>query len=490
MSAAASSDAPSPDAAPANDPADAPTDAPTVPAARRWAVLAVVLAADVLDLVDATITNIAAPSITADLHGGHGLVQWLGASYALALGVLLVVGGRLGDTYGRRRVFLLGLTGFTLASVACGLAPSAAVLVVSRLLQGGFGALLIPQGFGIIGAVFPRDQIGKAFSAFGPVLGASAVGGPILAGFLIEADLLGLGWRAMFLINILLGGGALLAALRLLPRDTGDRRTRVDGVGSGLLAATMLGLLGGLIRGSENGWSPLPALLLTGGLVCGLLFWRRQRTAESPLIEPSLLRNRGFTAGLLLGVVFFAAVAGLLYVLSLYLQQGLGRTPMGAALGLAPLAAGIVIASIACYRLIGTFGRRLVLAGLLITLLGTGWLLALVHHSGTSVGSWALAAPVLVVGLGMGTCFGTVYDVTIGDIDPVEAGSASGSLSAVQQLANAAGAAAVTTVYFHRLDTSDVASATVLSLVVVAAVTLVSCALVGLLPRSAPEARH
>ncbi|MCT2593569.1 MFS transporter [Streptomyces sp. N2-109] len=484
MSTVASSDA----ASPASPPLASPSE--PLPVRKRWAVLAVVLAADVLDLVDATLTNIAAPTITADLDGGHGLVQWLGASYALALGVLLVVGGRLGDKYGRRRVFLVGLTGFTLTSVACGLAPSAVFLVIARLLQGAFGALLIPQGFGIIGAVFPRDQIGKAFSAFGPVLGASAVGGPILAGFLIEADLLGLGWRAMFLINIVLGGAALFAAVRLLPRDTGDPATRVDGIGSGLLSAAMLGLLGGLIRGSENGWTLIPALLLTGGLLSGFLFWRRQHTAASPLIEPSLLKNRGFTSGLLLGVAFFAAVAGLLYVLSLYLQQGLGRSPMGAALGLAPLAAGIVIASIACYGLVGKLGRRLVLTGLLVTLAGTGWLLALVHSSGTSAGSWALVPPVFVLGLGMGTCFGTVYDVTIGDIDPREAGSASGSLSAVQQLANALGAAAVTTIYFHRLGTSDVRAATVLSLVVVAAVTVLSCALVGLLPRGAPEQRQ
>ncbi|MFG1683647.1 MFS transporter [Nonomuraea sp. NPDC049269] len=558
---------------------------------RRWAVLAVILAAAVLDLLDATITNVAAPTIAADLGGGAALIQWLGAAYALALGVLLVVGGRLGDRYGRRRLFLLGITGFTLASVACGLAVDPGTLIGARLVQGGFGALMIPQGFGILGAVFPRDQLGKAFSVFAPGLGVSSVGGPVLAGFLIEADLGGLGWRAMFLINIVLGGAALLAAIRLLPADgprsadasrsagaarsadvassagasrladgprsadatrsaggplpadgsrpaevsrpTGaadfadssrsseaacsprtpssgvvsiagrvsDGRDRseghsadrlqsrpegrsgavaVDGVGAGVLAVAMVGLLHGLIDGSAHGWTLVPILCLAGGLVFFGLFCLRQRTAASPLIEPSLLRNRGFTAGLVLGVVFFAAVSGLLYVLVLYMQYGLRFTPVRAALGLAPVAVGIVIASIACHRLIARLGRTLIVIGLVIGLIGTGWLLAVVR--GVADGVWPLVLAALVIGLGMGTCFGTVYDVTVGDIDPHEAGSASGALAATQQLANAIGAAAVTTVYFR---TGDQAQAATGSLLVVVAATIACCGLVWLLPRKA-----
>ncbi|WP_432174512.1 MFS transporter [Streptomyces sp. Tue6028] len=458
------------------------------PARTRWAILAVVLAADVLDLLDATITNIAAPTIAEDLHGGTSLVQWLGASYALALGVLLVLGGRLGDKYGRRRLFLTGLAGFTAASVACGLAPDPRTLVAARLVQGAFGALVVPQGFGILGAAWPRDQIGKAYSLFGPVMGLSAVGGPVLAGFLIDTDVAGLGWRAMFLINLLLGGAALAAAVRLLPRDSGDRTVTVDGPGSALLAATMLGLLSGLIDGSAHGWTLRSTALTTAGLLLFAAFCHRQRTAATPLIQPSLLHNRGFTSGLLTGVVFFAAVSGLLYVVSLFLQRGLGRSPAGAALGLTPLSAGIVVASIACYRLIGALGRRLTLAGFLITSAGTGWLLALVASSGTGTAAWALVPPLLVVGLGMGTCFGSLYDVTIGDIAPAEAGSAGGSLGAVQQLANAIGAAAVTTLYFG--THGGEAHATAVSLAAVTTVALLCCPLVLLLPRKAQEEQH
>ncbi|MEV0171013.1 MFS transporter [Streptomyces sp. NPDC050803] len=455
---------------------DKTPERPPLPARTRWAILAVVLAADVLDLLDATITNIAAPTITADLGGGEGLVQWLGASYALALGVLLVVGGRLGDRFGRRRLFLTGLTGFVVASLACGLAPDPTGLVLARLAQGAFGALVIPQGFGILGATWPRDQLGKAFSLFGPVMGLSAVGGPILAGFLVDADVLGLGWRPMFLINLLLGGAAVLAAVRLLPRDTGDPTVVVDTLGATLIAGAMLGLLGGLIDGSASGWTARPLILLALGLALFAAFCHRQRTTAHPLIEPSLLHNRGFTAGLTLGIVAFAATSGLLYVISLFLQLDLGRTPSGTALGLIPLTIGIVIASIACHGLIHTYGRRLITAGLLTLLAGCGWLALQVDGSG----GWPLVPPLLVIGLGMGICFGTVYDITIGDIAPTEAGSASGSLSAVQQLANATGAAAVTTVYFHTADTR-------LSLTVVAAALAACLPLVRLLPHKAQD---
>ncbi|MEV4125403.1 MFS transporter [Nocardia sp. NPDC049707] len=461
----------------------------TKASARIWAILAVILAADILDMLDSTITNIAAPTIARDLHGGPSLIQWLGASYALSLGVLLVVGGRLGDRYGKRRLFLIGLAGFTLASIACGLAVDPATLITARLVQGAFGAMLIPQGFGILTSVFPREQLGKAFGVFGPALGLSGVCGPILAGFLIDADLFGLGWRAMFLINIGLGGLAFAAAYRLLPAEPGDRTVTIDALGAVLLAAAMLGTLFGLIDGSANGWTAAPLAAMAAGAVAFALFARRQVTADNPLIKPTLLQNRGFTSGLILGLVFFAAVSGLLYVVSLFMQNGLGYNPTETALGLAPLAVGIILASIAAHQLLARLGRNLILIGLLITLFGTGLLLALALTTGIGVAPWALAMAILVLGIGMGTCFGSIFVVTIGDIDPSETGSGSGSLSAVQQLANAIGAAAVTTVYFHTVGSGEAHALTV-SLALVVAVTLISLGPVWLLPRHAHAEQH
>jgi MFS family permease len=462
--------------------------AETVTVSRRaWAILAIVLVADIMDLLDSTITTIAAPTISAQLHGGPGLIKWLGASYALALGVLLVAGGRLGDKFGRRRTFLIGIAGFTAASLACGLAWDPASIIVARLAQGAFGALLIPQGFGILGAVFPRAAMGKAFSAFGPVLGLSAVGGPLLAATLIDANLFGLSWRPMFLINIVLGVAGLAAATRLLPRDRGDASVTVDVAGAALLAGCMLGLLDGLIQGSTDGWTAGPVAALAAGVACFAAFCQRQRTAAAPLIKPSLLRNRGFTAGLVMGVIFFAAVAGLVYAVSLFLQRGLGDSPLRAAVtGFAPMAAGIVVASVLCMNLITRLGRTLSLAGIAIAVAGTGWLLAIVVHDGTSASTAVLAPAMAVIGLGMGAAFGTLYDIAIGDIDPAEAGSASGSLSSVQQLANALGPAVVTSIYFGALAGGQVHAMTV-SLLAVIGIGVASALAVPLLPRK-PQA--
>ena len=454
-----------------------------------WAVLAIVLIADIMDLLDSTITTIAAPTISARLHGGPELIKWLGASYALSLGVLLVTGGRLGDRYGRRRTFLIGIAGFTAASLACGLAWDPASIIVARLIQGAFGALLIPQGFGILGSVFPREHIGKAFSAFGPILGLSAVGGPLLAGVLIDANLFGLSWRPMFLINIVLGVAGLVAGLRLLPRDRGDASVRIDVAGSVLLAGTMLGLLFGLIQGSAGGWTALPIAAIAAGLACFAAFCQRQRTAVAPLIKPSLLRNRGFTAGLIVGLVVFAAIGGLIYAVSLYLQRGLGYSPLRAAVvGFAPVAAGLVIASVASMNLLGRLGRKLTLAGIVVTVAGVGWLLLLVTGSTPTAAS--LAPAMTVIGLGMGATFATIYDIAIGDIDPAEAGSASGSLSSIQQLANAIGPAIITTIYFDAVSGGQ-GHAMSVSLGAVIGIGVLSALAVPLLPRRAQaEAGH
>jgi EmrB/QacA subfamily drug resistance transporter len=471
----------------------APTDTSRAAAAasgkltgRLRALLAIVLIADVLDLMDSTITNIAAPSIVRDIGGGESLIKWLGASYALAMGVLLVVGGRLGDRYGKRRMFLTGITGFTVASLACGLAAEPAMLITARLLQGGFGALLIPQGFGILNDSFSREQLPRAFSAFGPVMGVSAVLGPIAAGFIIDANIGGLSWRPMFLINIVIDAVGIVAAARLLPRDQPAGDVPIDGPGSGLLAASMFGLMFGLIEGSTDGWTAVPVISLAAGAVAFVAFGLRQRLAASPLILPSLLRNKGFTSGLLLGLAFFAAVNGLAYVVSLFFQTALGLSPSRAAIGLAPLALGIIAAALVARPLIEKLGRLLVVHGLLITLAGAAGLWATVLARGTAVSPWALAPSILVLGAGMGACFSSIYDVAIGDIAPAEAGSASGALSAVQQLAAAIGSAVVTTVYFSQRAGHGAGSAMTVSVAVVGAITLLCLALVWLLPKAAP----
>lgn len=451
---------------------------------QRILILVVVMAADVLDLLDSTITNIAAPTIAKGLGGGQQLIQWAGAGYTLALGVLLVFGGRLGDRYGRRRMFLIGLIGFTLASTACGLAVDPTMFIVTRLAQGAFGALLIPQGFGILLASYPREEVSKAFSAFGPVMGISAIGGPILAGFILQLDLFGLSWRPMFLINLVIGVIALIIALLVVPKDTGERSTALDGLGAGLLGLTMLGLLGGLIEGSANGWGVWPFTLIALGAIGFAAFVWRQRTATAPIIEPSLLKNRGFTSGLIIGLLYFSAIAGLLYIVSLFLQGGLHYSALNTSLSLTPIAVGLMVSSIIGGMLMARLGRALVFIGFVLTIAGTAWIWLLVQISGVDLGPWALVAPLALIGMGMGACFGTIFNFALGNVDPKEIGSASGALNAVQQISNAAGSAAITSVFFAFGGATSL-DGMLTGLALVGILTLVCCLLVGLLPRTA-----
>ncbi len=450
-------------------------------------LLAIIIVADVLDLMDSTITNIAAPTIVREIGGGESLIKWLGASYAMAMGVLLVVGGRLGDRYGKRRIFLIGIVGFVAASLLCGLSVSPTILIGSRIVQGSFGALMIPQGISILTASFSRAQIPRAVSAFGPAMAVSAVLGPIVAGFIIDADIAGLTWRPIFLINIILGSVGFAAALEYLPHDQPSEGEVIDGLGAGLLGASVLGLMYGLIQGSTTGWRLAPILSLVIGAALFGAFCLRQCTETNPLIIPSLLKNRGFTSGLLLGFAYFAAVNGFAYVISLFFQTALGLTPSHAAIGLAPVMIGIIGASLVGRPLISKLGRRLVVIGLLITLVGAAALWWTVFLAGTSVDAWAMAPSLLALGIGMGACFSSIFDVALGNIAPSEAGSASGSLSAVQQLAAAVGAAVVTTVYFGQRAAHGPIHAMTVSVAVVGGITALCLGLVWLLPRVAPS---
>jgi predicted MFS family arabinose efflux permease len=277
-------------------------------------------------------------------------------------------------------------------------------------------------------------------------------------------------------------------AVKILPRDNdADRSTVVDGWASGLLGVSMLGLLYGLIEGSTNGWGVIPIASIVVGVLCFAAFAHRQRTATHPLIKPSLMKNRGFTSGLLVCLVAVAAGTGLLFVLSLFLQEGLHVSPRDTSLALLPLTLGLVAAGFAAMGgLVAKLGRQLVFIGLTVDLVGCGWVLALVAHSGTNLSLWTLAPAFFVIGVGIGLSFATIPTVALGDAKPDEAGSASGSFSSIQQLASAIGSAAVTSIFFQA-TTSGLDHAMKASLIIVLAVTALSLPIVALMPRKAPS---
>ncbi|MFC4043989.1 MFS transporter [Dactylosporangium siamense] len=479
---------------------DHPGTKPPDPHRWRWAVLAVVLAAEVMDLLDATIIAIAGPSIRADLIGpagaggagsgagpgsGTAFLQWLAAGYTLAFAVGLVTGGRLGDIFGRRRMFLTGAAGFTLMSLLCAVAPGPVSLVVFRILQGLAGAVLIPQGLGLIKAAFPPEKLGAAFGAFGPVMGLSAVCGPILAGVLVDADLFGTGWRMIFLINLPVGVAALIGAWLVLPRPTPastvrggthqagahqagahqagahqagtDDRLTLDLTGTVLLSVSLLLLVFPLVQGRELGWPWWAWTMMALSVPAFWLFQRYQqrlhRTGRSPLIEPSLLAKQRFTAGLLVGLIFFAGLMGLTLILSVYLQLGLGFSPLRAGLTQSPWAFGTAVGAIAGHVLSARFGgRRLLVGGTAVLAAGVVALLVTLTVAAGPVSSGApyaaLLASLLVLGIGMGCSMAPYFDIVLASVDEHEVGSASGTLTAAQQVGGAIGVAALGTAFF------------------------------------------
>jgi EmrB/QacA subfamily drug resistance transporter len=453
----------------------------------RWVVLALVLVAEIMDLLDSTVITIAAPTVRAELGGGTATMQWWAAGYTLAFGVFMIIGGRLGDIYGRRRVFVVGISGFTAASAACALAPSPDFLIATRVLQGGFGALLIPQGLGMIKTVFPPSQMGAAFAAFGPVMGLAAVGGPILAGWLVSADLLGTGWRMIFLINLPLGVVGLIGALRVFPESRSPDRLRLDPLGVALIAAASVCLIYPLVQGRELGWPAWTVLMMAGGVaLLGAFAVVERRGHGTPLIEPSLLRNRAFTSGLVVGIAFFSGFAGLLLVISVFLQDGLHFSPEHAGLTFLPTTLASAAAAVASFPLMAKFGRGVLQAGIALIVLSLAALALIVGHHGLDTTTWTMVPALILFGVGLGFVFGPLFNVILAGVDDREVGSASGTLNAVQQLGNSIGVAALATIFFSLIDHGHLSPAALRTTTLVAAgLFAVAFALSFLLPRAA-----
>ncbi|BBA95341.1 putative transmembrane efflux protein [Actinacidiphila reveromycinica] len=499
--APARSDAPPPlpltsPSSPPSSPSSSPSPSATRAGGRlRWLGLAAVLAVEVMDLLDTTIVGIASPSIRADFGGSSTQIQWITAAYTLSFAVLMITGARLGDIVGRHRMFLLGVAGFGACSALCACAVSPGMLIGTRAAQGAFAAMVLPQGIGLIREVFPAAEAGRAFALFGPVMGVSAVGGPVLGGYLTDADLLGTGWRAVFLINVPLAVAAFLVGLRALPASRAPRRTQLDLPGVVLVSAAVLLLVYPLVEGRDLGWPLWSYAMMAAALPVLLLFARRQRAlrrrGRSPLVEPSLFRHRGFDGSLAVGVVFFGAMSGLILILTLFLQYGLGDSPLRAGATTIPMALGTAVgATLSGVWLGARFGRLTVQGGLVLTAAGVGALALTVHGTGGTPTGWQLSPALLAAGIGLGMVMAPFFDIALAGVSDDETGSASGVLNAVQQLGGSIGVAVLGTVFFSRAahGTSPAratAAAAQTALWIAAAALAVSTAAAFLMPRRA-----
>ncbi|WP_030166790.1 MFS transporter [Spirillospora albida] len=433
-----------------------PTAAPTGPVPRRWLGLSAILAATLLNLLDSTIVGVAAPAIRADLGGSLSALQWMSAGYTLALAVALLTGGRLGDMFGRRPVLLAGTAGFLATSLACALAWSPESLITARVAQGLCAAVMVPQCFGLIRDLFGARDMGKAFALFGPVIGLATILGPVVAGVLVDADPFGTGWRAIFLINVPLGAFALVVGARVLPAaaPTG-RGGGIDLVGMLLGGAGMSMLVYPLVQGRELGWPAWSLLLLAGSVPVLAAFavhqLRRDRAGRTPILRLSVFANRGYRSGVLFVIVFFGTITGFSLATGLFLQLGLGYTPLAASLAMVSWAIGAFAGSAFGGTQMARLGRTILPIGLTLMTAGLIGLSAVLAAAGTGLGGPHLAAPLLVFGAGMGMIFVPLFDIIVADVADHEVGSASAALESIQQLAATLGVAVLGTVFFAAL---------------------------------------
>jgi MFS family permease len=394
--------------------------------ATAWRALPVILLAQFLAVVDFFIVNVALPSVGTDLHAGPAAVQFVVAGYGLAYACCLVAGGRLGDAFGRRRLFTIGLAAFTLTSLLCGLAPTSGALIAARVLQGAAAGAMVPQVLATIQATYAGATRARALGLFGATIGAGSVAGELIGGLLLRADIAGTGWRAIFLVNVPLGIAGLFAA-RLVPQSRSGSPAPVDPRGALLLAGTLALLLGPLSVGRELHW-PLWS-------VVGLL--------AVPMLPPSLLREPAVRRGLVVALLYFPTVGGFMFVFAVFAQSGLGWSPLRAGLGLTPMAAGFLVMSLVAQRIVARRGVPAIVVGAAVFAAGLAALVLQLRLGYAHLTPLTLTPAMLVAGLGGGQVMVPLFGAVLATVPPTVAGAASGALVTAQQAALAAGVATV-----------------------------------------------
>jgi EmrB/QacA subfamily drug resistance transporter len=430
---------------------------------RRWLTLAVLLLAAFMNLLDISIVNIAIPSIQRNLHASYADVQWALAGYSLAYALVLITGGRLGDTFGRKRLFLIGVTGFTIMSALCGAAQSPGMLIACRIAQGAMGAIMIPQVLSVIQVIFPARERIKALAAFGVTAGLGTVSGPLLGGLLTQHNLFGLDWRPIFLINVPVGILAVLASAILVRESRAPRPPQLDPGGVALLSAALLLLLYPLVEGRQLGWPAWTYAAMAASVPVFAVFVGYERIKNrrdgSPLVQLSLFRQRSFAVGIVIVVTFFLGVTSFALILTLFLQVGLGFQPLHAGLTFLPFSGGVLIASGAAARLAPRFGRGVIMAGAIVMASGMAGLIAVVHHYGQAVTTWNMAPALVVAGLGMGTVLAPLADILLAGVQQQDAGSASGLFNTSLQLGASIGVAVIGVIFFGLLGSQSAGAA-------------------------------
>jgi EmrB/QacA subfamily drug resistance transporter len=448
----------------------AATEAPQMaaPDSRRWLALAVVLVAPLLTIFNQFVVNVAIATMQRELGASFAQIQLVVAVYALAYAVLLITGGRLGDIAGRRKLFLIGLGGFVLGSALCGIAPTAEFLIAARVAQGIGAALVSPQVLALLRVTFTGPEQNTAFAVYGGVLGIAGVLGQVAGGLLVRADLFGLSWRPIFLINVPIGLAALVAAVLLVPESRPPEARRLDLGGVAIVSVGLFLLVFPLVVGRDAGWPTwtLVSLAASVPVLAAFAWFERWLTARggAPLIDLALFRDRAFTVGVLLTTLLFIGNTGYFFALALYLQIGLRYPPLQAGLTFLPDAAAFFVAATLSARLAPRLGSRLLLLGVVCRIVGLLTALLVVRYGGDNVSGWMLAPGLAIQGFGSGSISAPLIAFVLRGIKGGDAGTAAGTLATAQQVASALGVALIGVLFFsHLVGHADRAAAAVVT---------------------------
>jgi len=437
--------------------AAAPAQPAFRPFAARWRALPVILTAMFMAMFDYFVVNVAASSLQHDLHTGDAALELIVGGYGFAYASGLITGGRLGDLHGHRRLFILGMALFALASLLCGIAPDSWALVGFRILQGATAALMVPQVLALINTMFPPEERAKAMSAFGATIGLGAVAGQVLGGVLLDANLFGWGWRTIFFINVPIGLAAVLLAARWLPRHEPLHRPKLDPVGAAGISLALALVLVPITLGRPEGWpiwtfvsmaAAVPVLFAT------VRYEQRLHARDGqPVLDIHMVRERVFAAGMVVSGGYLAFFAGFMLCLTLLLQDGLGLSPLNAGLAFAPLGAAFALSSFLLARRVAQrIGNRVIVLGAALSLLGLAATLVVLLAEGSSVTALELIPGGVVIGVGNGLAIPSMIGAVLSSgIEPHKAGLAAGVLTTAQQFGNAVGATVLGTIFFSVL---------------------------------------
>ncbi|WP_329201689.1 MFS transporter [Streptomyces sp. NBC_01435] len=435
-------------------PATATAEAPAPSGPTPWRALSIVLVGVFMAVLDTFIVLVAAPTVQEDLHASDAEVQLVLAGYQLTYAMALITGARLGDRFGRKRCFLLGMTVFTLASVACAAAPGPDGLIAARLVQGVGAAVMFPQVFAMIQVLLPPELCARAFGVLGAVIGTAGVAGQVLGGLLVSADLFGMSWRPVFWVNVPVGLVTLALAVFLVPESRTAEERRLDLAGMAVLTLALALFVVPLIEGREAGWPSWTWFSLAAGVFALPVFAAVERRVEarggSPLLRLGLLRSRAFAVGMVLVLLAYSGINSFFLVLSVTLQDGLGLDALGAGVFYLPFAVAFFAGSLAAGRM-ARHGRRLLRAGALVLALGHAASLAVVVRAGDSLSAWHLAIPLLLTGLGNGVLVTPLLNAVLSRVRPAEIGMASGVLSTGQQIGGSVGVAVLGVIFYGSL---------------------------------------